>query len=92
MCYLTIKTLLVFSQLIPRCWVGVVDQINPPWIKVIGEQGETLELPLDRVYKSVREGHWVIYWSRTKRLEHLDSEESRREIKLQKDLLHHLLP
>ena len=24
----------------PRCWVGVVDQIDPPWVSIVGERGE----------------------------------------------------
>ena len=63
----------------PRCWVGVIDQINPPWISVAGEYGEELELSLDRAYPEVQEGDWVIYWDESQRLEPLRSREAQRE-------------
>ena len=55
-----------------EAWVGVIDQLNPPWITICGERGEYVERPLsslDSGKKSalvnIKEGHWVVYWTRT---------------------------
>ena len=70
-----------------RSWVGVVDQVNPPWVQVVSESGNTLQLHLDQTYPSVKAGDWVIYWSQQKVLELLDSPASRRETKTQETLM-----
>jgi hypothetical protein len=56
-----------------RCWIGVVDQIDPPWISVVGERGESVMLSINRAYLGVKEGDWVVYWSAAQRLERLRS-------------------
>ena len=55
-----------------EAWVGVIDQLNPPWISICGERGEYIERPLssvdlgkDRALVKVKEGQWVVYWTRT---------------------------
>ena len=63
----------------PRCWVGVIDQINPPWVSVQGERGEELTLRLDQAYPEAREGDWVIYWVGAAHLERLRSAGALRE-------------
>ena len=45
----------------PRCWIGVIDQITPPWLSVAGEHGETLLLSLDKSYSGAKEGDWVMF-------------------------------
>ena len=57
----------------PRCWIGVIDQINPPWVNVSGEHQERLTLHIDQVYEGAQEGDWVIYWVTIQRLEELKS-------------------
>lgn len=76
------------SLRLARCWIGVIDQINPPWISVVGERGEVANVSLDHAYSEAREGDWVIYWTRTSTLEPLQSSEALREREhLRSDLL-----
>lgn len=70
-----------------RCWVGVIDQINPPWVKVVGESGDTLQLHLDQAYPNIKAGDWVIYWTQQKVLEHLVSPGSQKETERQENLM-----
>ena len=71
----------------PRCWIGVIDQITPPWLSVAGEHGETLLLSLDKSYSGAKEGDWVIYWTQQKALQRLDSPFSRAETEALRRLL-----
>ncbi|MAD60769.1 MAG: hypothetical protein CMH49_04520 [Myxococcales bacterium] len=64
-----------------RCWIGVIDQINPPWVVISKESGEQIEVPLGESEPNAQEGDWVIYWTKQKRLERLDSFGSRTESK-----------
>ena len=73
MLYHLLFIVMTIQSTLPRCWVGVVDQINPPWVTVIGEQGERVELSVEQTYQNIKEGDWVLYWSRVNRLEHIDS-------------------
>ena len=76
------------SLSLARCWVGVIDQINPPWISVVGERGEAVSVSVDHAYPEAREGDWVLYWTRTHTLESLQSAETLREReRLKSDLL-----
>lgn len=87
-----IYLILYLSQPFPaRCWVGVIDHINPPWISVSKESGEEVLISLDESYPQAREGHWVIYWERQERLERLDSPHSRAEAHHQELLLRSLI-
>ncbi len=74
-----------------RCWLGVIDQINPPWVTITKETGGLVELPLEELDHYAKEGDWVIYWSNQKRLELLNSKGSRMENKRHQDLLNALL-
>ena len=64
-----------------RCWIGVIDQINPPWIIISKESGDQIEVPLGESEPNAQEGDWVIYWIKQKRIERLDSFGSRTESK-----------
>ena len=64
-----------------RCWIGVIDQINPPWMIISKESGEQIEVPLGESEPNAQEGDWVIYWTKQKRLERLDSFGSQTESK-----------
>ena len=59
--------------------MGVIDQINPPWISVVGERGEVASVSVDHAYPGAQEGDWVLYWTRTRMLEPLTSSETLRE-------------
>ena len=83
-------SIMMLNSPLPRCWVGVVDQINPPWVIVLGEQGEKAHVSVEQTYHNIKEGDWVIYWSRTHRLEHIDSMHSRDETAEQERLLQSL--
>ena len=74
----------------PRCWIGVIDQINPPWVVVSGEHDEEVILSLQRVYSGVKEGDWVMYWTATQRLEPLKSPSAQRETQRLKKLIDEL--
>ena len=63
----------------PRCWVGVIDQINPPWVIVSGEYDEEAVISLQQVYTDAEEGDWVIYWTGDQRLEKLTSSQAYQE-------------
>ena len=63
----------------PRCWVGVIDQINPPWVIVSGEYDEEVVISLQQVYTDAEEGDWVIYWTGDQRLEKLTSSHADQE-------------
>ena len=63
----------------PRCWVGVIDQINPPWVVVSGEYDEEAVISLQQVYTDAEEGDWVIYWTHDQRLEKLTSSHAYQE-------------
>ena len=51
-----------------RCWIGIVDQINPPWLVISKESNEQVEIPLAEGVDLIKEGDWVIYWTQQKRL------------------------
>jgi hypothetical protein len=70
-----------------RCWIGVIDQINPPWVNVVGERGEELHIGLDQVYTQAKAGDWVIYWTHQRVLESLDTPASRIETNAQDQLM-----
>jgi hypothetical protein len=70
-----------------RCWIGVIDQINPPWVNVVGERGEELHIGLDHVYPQAKAGDWVIYWTQQGVLESLDTPASRIETSAQDQLM-----
>lgn len=74
-----------------RCWIGVIDQINPPWLVISRESGEQVELPLAESDPQVREGDWVIYWTQQKRVERLNSLGSRMESKRNQQWLNLLI-
>ena len=85
-----LSTLLIFglstsSSL--RCWIGIVDQINPPWLIISKESNEQIEIPLAESEAPIKEGDWVIYWTQQKRLERLDSPGSRMESKHHQHLI-----
>lgn len=74
----------------PRCWIGVIDQINPPWVSIIGEHDEEAVISLQRVYASAAEGDWVVYWIDDQRLELFRSTQTQaehRRLKLLSDIL-----
>ena len=89
-----LSALLLFFELSTssvRCWIGVVDQINPPWLVISKEPNEQISIHLEEGYMSIREGDWVIYWTHQKRLERLDSSGSRMENKHQQHLIDMLI-
>ena len=70
-----------------RCWIGIVDQINPPWLVISKESNEQVEIPLAEGVDLIKEGDWVIYWTQQKRLERLNTQGSRMESKHQQHLI-----
>ena len=42
-------------------YLGMVDQIDPPWIVIVSEAGPTFYLSTPLSYSSLKEGEWVIY-------------------------------
>ena len=61
-----------YTKIAVEAWVGVIDQLNPTWISICGERGEYIERPIssvdlgkDSALVKVREGQWVVYWTRT---------------------------
>jgi hypothetical protein len=52
-----------------EAWIGVIDQINPPWIIIEGERGERAIMPMSSSSVSVTEGQWVVVWVRAGRIE-----------------------
>ena len=81
----------ILTSLSPRCWIGVIDQIDPPWVSVIGERGEHIHLSIDRGYPDIQEGDWVIYWTQQNALEQINSPQSRTENKRLKSSMNSLL-
>ena len=63
----------------PRCWIGVIDQINPPWVFITGEYDEEAVLSLQQVYASAAEGDWVVYWVNDQRLDLFKSPQTQAE-------------
>ena len=45
----------------PSIHLGVIDQIDPPWLVVINELGETFYVSLSLSKTVLKEGQWVIY-------------------------------
>lgn len=85
-----LSTLLIFglsTSSSVRCWIGIVDQINPPWLIISKESNEQIEIPLAESEAPIKEGDWVIYWTQQKRLERLDSPGSRMESKHHQHLI-----
>ena len=70
----------------PRCWIGVIDQINPPWIMISGEYDEEVIVSLQHAYTDAEEGDWVIYWTESQRIEEIKSPHTHREIQRLKSL------
>ena len=85
-----LSTLLIFGLSTSssiRCWIGIVDQVNPPWLIISKESNEQIEIPLAESEAPIKEGDWVIYWTQQKRLERLDSPGSRMESKHHQHLI-----
>ena len=85
-----LSTILIFglsTSSSVRCWIGIVDQINPPWLVISKESNEQIEIPLAEGETLIKEGDWVIYWTQQKRLERLDSPGSRMESKHHQHLI-----
>ena len=55
-----------------EAWVGVIDQINPPWVIIEGERGERAVMPMRSTSTSLIEGQWVVVWVRAGRIEPLN--------------------
>ena len=45
----------------PSIHLGVIDQIDPPWLVVMNELGETFYVSLSLSKTVLKEGQWVIY-------------------------------
>ena len=93
------KLMIIYAALIfipniavarPRCWIGVIAQINPPWVIVSGEYDEEVILSLQQIYPEVKEGDWVIYWTTTHRVEPLRSTFAQFETQRLKQLIDQL--
>ena len=88
LCLMTLFTLPLFftsASAEPRCWVGVIDHIDPPWLLVVGESSEEVTLSLDQAYADAKEGDWVIYWRKPHKIERLRSPlaaQATRDVKL----------
>lgn len=65
----------------PRCWIGVIDKINPPWMVITGEYHEEAIISIQETYADLAEGDWVIYWTRQHRIEKLISLGTQLEMK-----------
>ena len=49
-------------------WVGLIEQINPPWIIISGEYRESVQLQMSNTQATLKEGDWVIYFPRSKHI------------------------
>ena len=47
-------------------WVGLVDQINPPWMTISGEYQQSVTIRMTTQHQKLREGSWVIYLPHSK--------------------------
>lgn len=49
-------------------WVGLIEQINPPWITISGEYKESVQLQMSNMHTALKEGDWVIYFPHSKHI------------------------
>ena len=80
--YLCIFIFLLWTSLFNLChaktgytshrsiYLGVIDQIDFPWLVITSESGETLYVSLSHAKTLLREGEWVIYVKSTKMDKH----------------------
>jgi len=59
-------------------WIAVVDQIHEPWLLLIGEDGQQLEVHRSQCEEGLNEGSWVLYHSGSLRVTRLMTEAQRR--------------
>ena len=45
-----------------RVYIGVIDQIDPPWIVMMSESGSLFYIDFATLYPPFKEGQWVIYF------------------------------
>jgi len=66
LCQLTFSLLLAGSSALTQglTWIAVVDQINEPWVSLIGEDGRLQEVHQAQCFTGLREGMWVKYHAR----------------------------
>ena len=59
-------------------WVAVIDQVNGPWLSLIGEDGRQHEVHRARCEAGLREGMWVNYYPKERRVTRLKGAEHKR--------------
>lgn len=80
----------ILNPMAPRCWIGIVDRVEPPWLVIVGEREEQVKISLAHSYPETREGDWVIYWTQQGIVERIDSPYSRAETEAQRQLMRSL--
>lgn len=67
---LKIMLSLPFSQ--SMTWIAVIDQINEPWLLLIGEDGRQRQVHQTQCVDGLREGMWVSYDLQKRRVTRLE--------------------
>jgi hypothetical protein len=95
-CHCTILVAQPFNKV--WAWIGLIEQINPPWITISGEYKESVQLQMSNTHTALKEGDWVIYFPHSKHIMPIKSDQFQhltREledwVKVQ-DIFHHSIP
>lgn len=94
LCQLALMTSLNGASALTQAltWVAVIDQINEPWLSLVGEDGRIKEVHRAQCVGELREGMWVRYHQRTGRVTLLKTRAERRyALEVERELRERLL-